>query len=89
MWKLFPEVLGLDNTYKTNRFNMYLFQITGVTNQGSVANFAFSLINTEKEEGYQWLCLHLEELRQQVGAPAPLVVITDKETALKNVLGRI
>lgn len=25
MWKRFPEVLGLDNIYKTNCFKMYLF----------------------------------------------------------------
>jgi hypothetical protein len=31
MWKKFPEVLGLDNTYKTNRFGLHLFQATGVT----------------------------------------------------------
>jgi hypothetical protein len=33
MWKRFPEVLGIDNTYKTNRFNMYLFQVTGITDK--------------------------------------------------------
>ena len=55
MWKVFLEVLGMDNTYKTNRFKMYLFQITGVTDQNSVVNFGFGLINTEKEEGYRWL----------------------------------
>jgi hypothetical protein len=40
MWKKFPEVLGLDNTYKTNRFRLHLFQATGVTDQKSLANFA-------------------------------------------------
>lgn len=89
MWKRFPEVLGLDNTYKTNRFKMYLFQATGVTDQRSVANFAFGLINTEKEEGFHWLSERLNELRQQVGAPEPTVIITDKEKALKNALLRV
>ena len=89
MWKRFPEVLGLDNTYKTNRFNMYLFQVTGVTDQKSLANFAFSLINNEKEEGFQWLCNCLDELRRKLEAPAPCVVVTDREQALKNALGRV
>lgn len=52
MWKRFPEVLSLDNTYKTNTFKMCLFQVTGITDQKSIANFSFGLINTEKEEGF-------------------------------------
>ncbi|KJZ69123.1 hypothetical protein HIM_11491 [Hirsutella minnesotensis 3608] len=89
MWKRFPEVLGLDNTYKTNRFKMYFFQVTGVTDQRTVANFAFGLINTEKEQGFSWLCERLDKLRREVEAPAPTVVITDKETALKKALLRV
>lgn len=27
MWVRFPEVIGLDNTYKTNKFKMPLFQV--------------------------------------------------------------
>ena len=86
MWKKFPEVLGLDNTYKTNRFKLYLFQVTGVTDQKSLANFAFGLINGEKEEHFQWLCDRLDELRVEVGADRPQVVITDKEKALRAAL---
>jgi hypothetical protein len=31
LWRRFPQVLSFDNTYKTNRFGMPLFQITGLT----------------------------------------------------------
>lgn len=86
MWQRFPEVLGVDNTYKTNRFKLYLFQVTGVTDQKSLANFAFGLINTEKEEGFRWLCESLNALRIQLTVLPPTVIITDKETALKNAL---
>ena len=86
MWKKFPEVLGLDNTYKTNRFRLHLFQATGVTDQKSLANFAFSLINGEKEHHFQWLCDRLDELRIDVGADTPEVIITDKEQALRAAL---
>lgn len=86
MWKRFPEVLGIDNTYKTNRFKMYLFQVTGVTDQKSVANFGFGLINNEKEEGFLWLCTQLEAIRMKLNIAAPAVMITDKETALRNAI---
>ncbi|KID59545.1 hypothetical protein MAN_10589, partial [Metarhizium hybridum] len=86
MWKKFPEVLGLDNTYKTNRFGLHLFQATGVMDQKSLANFAFGLINGEKEHHFQWLCDRLDELRIDIGADTPEVIITDKEQALRAAL---
>ncbi|KID97270.1 transposase, partial [Metarhizium majus ARSEF 297] len=86
MWKKFPEVLGLDNTCKTNRFGLHLFQATGVMDQKSLANFAFGLINGEKEHHFQWLCDRLDELRINIGADMPEVIITDKEQALRAAL---
>lgn len=86
MWKRFPEVLGLDNTYQTNRFKLYLFQVVGVTDQRSLAQFGFGLINTEKQAGYEWLCKQLDSIRRQLFVSKPGVVITDKEKALKNTL---
>ena len=86
MWKTYPEVLGLDNTYKTNRFKMYLFQVTGLTDQMKVMNFAFGLINSELEKAYDWLCAALDSFREQIGVAAPRVIVTDKETGLKNAL---
>ncbi|KJK73616.1 hypothetical protein H634G_11125 [Metarhizium anisopliae BRIP 53293] len=86
MWKKFPGVLGLDNTYKTNRFGFHPFQATSVTDQKSLANFAFGLINSEKEHHFQWLCDRLDELRINIGADMPEVIITDKEQALRAAL---
>ncbi|EXU94915.1 MULE transposase domain protein [Metarhizium robertsii] len=86
MWKKFPEVLGLDNTYKTNRFGLHLFQATGVMDQKTLANFTFGLINGEKEHHFQWLCDRLDELRIDIGADTPEVIITDKEQALRAAL---
>lgn len=74
----------MDNTYKTNRFGLHLFQATGVTDQKSLANFAFGLINGEKEHHFQWLCDRLDELRIEIGADPPEVIITDKEQALRT-----
>ncbi|KAG6281548.1 hypothetical protein E4U48_006694 [Claviceps purpurea] len=68
---------------------MYLFQATGITDQGSLANFAFGLINTETLEGFQWLCEQLNSLRLDVQAPAPKVVITDYEKALRKALNNV
>lgn len=34
---------------------MYSFKVIDITDEKSVANFAFGLINTEKEDGFHWL----------------------------------
>ena len=41
---------------------------------------------TEKEHHFQWLCDRLEELRIDIGAATPEVIITDKEQALRAAL---
>ena len=89
MWRRFPEVLGLDNTYKTNRYNLYLFEVTGVTDHNSLANFAFGLMSGEKEPDFQQLCTQLDLFRCQLDIPVPNVVITDMEKALKNAIETI
>jgi hypothetical protein len=35
MWKRFPEVLGMDNTFRTNRFKMPFFQVVATTDLSS------------------------------------------------------
>lgn len=55
MWGKYPWVLQLDNTYKTNRFNIPLFQVTGVTNVTTTFNAAFGLVDNEREDGFGWL----------------------------------
>ncbi|EAQ91972.1 hypothetical protein CHGG_00207 [Chaetomium globosum CBS 148.51] len=51
-WKRFPDVLNLDNTYKTNRFDMPFLNVTGVTNLHTTFNVAFAIVNKEDEEAY-------------------------------------
>jgi hypothetical protein len=89
MWKTFPEVLGLDNTYKTNRFNMNLFQISGMTDQMSVVPFAYGLSSAEGEGTYDWLLQQLDAFRIQLGVPVPTVVMTDKEEGLRNSVRKV
>lgn len=51
-----------------------------------MANFAFGLINTEKEDSFLWLSQRLKEVHQEIHMPAPTIIIIDKEMALKNAL---
>jgi hypothetical protein len=54
LWKLSPDCLLLDCTYKTNRFNMPLLNVCGVTGNNRTPQFALCFLSSEKEEDYQW-----------------------------------
>jgi len=86
MWKRFPEVQSYDNTYKTNRFGLFLFMVTGMTNTGSVFNAGFGLIDNEREDGFQWVADRVDKVRQKIGAAVPSVILTDFDKAMKKAL---
>jgi hypothetical protein len=86
MWKRFPWALQMDNTYKTNRFSMPLFTFTAWTHLNSVVSIGFRLVDNEREDGFTWLVMQMESIRNELSIPPPAVVITDKEAALKNAL---
>lgn len=52
MWKRNPEVLSFDATYKTNKFNMPLFQISSVSGLGTNYNIAWVLLKSERNEAF-------------------------------------
>ena len=51
-WERFPDIVSLDNTYKTNRFRMPFLNITGITNINTTFCIAFALVSAEDEEAY-------------------------------------
>uniref|UniRef100_A0A1Y1LWZ3 MULE transposase domain-containing protein n=1 Tax=Photinus pyralis TaxID=7054 RepID=A0A1Y1LWZ3_PHOPY len=80
----------MDNTYKTNRYGLYLTQITAVTDQNTTTNIAFALLSSETKESYYWMLGSLNQIREeQNNIRAPLVIITDMELALKNAVKAI
>ena len=79
----------MDNTYKTNRWGLYLLNIVTLTDHKTTANIAFGVSSSEKEESYHWMLASLDEIRREFQIPAPEVVITDFEKALKNALTTI
>lgn len=44
MWKRYSEVSSFDNTYKTNRYHMPFFNVTGSTCTGSTYNQCFGVV---------------------------------------------
>ena len=83
-WQENQEILSFDSTYRVNRFNMPLLQVTGSTALNTTFTIAFCLISAEKEPDFRWALQNLRDLAQERNIRPPLVILSDKDTAFKN-----
>ncbi|KAJ4715747.1 Calmodulin-binding transcription activator 2 [Melia azedarach] len=83
----FPHILLMDCTYKTNRYNLPLLEIIGVTSTNMTFAIAFSYLEAALEDNYMWA---LEKLRSIMDDNAlPTIILSDKELALMNAIQRV
>lgn len=87
IWHAFPQVLMMDATYKTNKYNMPLLEIVGVTSTNSTFSIAFVLMDEEKESNYTWALNCLKSTFD--GYDGPYVIVTDRELALMNACANV
>ncbi|XP_021736242.1 protein FAR1-RELATED SEQUENCE 5-like [Chenopodium quinoa] len=76
----YPHVIGMDSTYKTNRYNMPFFEIVGVTptNQNFLVGYVF--MRDECTASYRWV---LQRLRELIGFDKePSVFISNRDLEL-------
>ncbi|RYP07121.1 hypothetical protein DL764_002716 [Monosporascus ibericus] len=78
-----------DNTYKTNNKGLAFFQVISIGSLNKVFSYAFGLINNERQKGFNWLMDQVKALHQEIGAPPPLITITDYDTAIRNAIARV
>ena len=88
IWLRHPDVLLLDNTYKTNRFRMPLTNIVGITNQRSFFQIAVVFLKGEKEPEYAWVLEQLHKVMLDHHIEMPRIILTDRDTAYLNALGK-
>ena len=88
LYRLYPYVLKLECTYKTNRFNMPLLNMCGTTSFRSAPNLGCCLMSSETEAAYAWAFHQLSELMAHFEIPAPECVVSDRELALMTALNR-
>eukprot|EP00912_Choanoflagellata_sp_UC4_P001761 UC4_evm7s1127 len=75
----FHDVVEVDATYKTNRFNMPLVLATGIDNHGLTTLLCGALLKDEKASSYLWFMEALKAACQNVN---PTVIFTDGDTEL-------
>jgi MULE transposase domain len=80
----FPSTIVLDSTYKTNRHNMYLFDLVGVTATNSSFIIGQAFLSAETTEDYEWVLQWLHNYYVKAQLPAPKSISTDKAGGLAN-----
>ncbi|GAU10750.1 hypothetical protein TSUD_425190, partial [Trifolium subterraneum] len=88
LFNSFPTVLVMDSTYKTNKYNMPLFEIVGFTSTERTYNVGFAWLTNEKEDNFIWALQQLRSLVRNEGS-LPKVILTDRDTALMNAVGQV
>ena len=88
-WKKNAEVLLMDNTYKVNRFNLPLFEITGVTALNTNFNCGYCLAAREDTGTFTWILTRLKIVLGRAEIAEPAVVLTDFDQALKKALSEV
>ena len=73
----------IDCTYKTNKFNIPLMNVVGITATYATFNAGFAFLHAENEERYTWA------LQQFAHVLSPKVLCTDRELALMNGIARV
>ncbi|WCJ18213.1 hypothetical protein M5689_000583 [Euphorbia peplus] len=72
--------IGIDSTYKTNRYKWPLVEMVGMTPCNKNFLIAYVLMHNEKEESYRWA---LERLRELLPTDKnPHAITTDRELVL-------
>ncbi|CAH9094908.1 unnamed protein product [Cuscuta europaea] len=82
---LFPYVLIMDTTYKTNRYKMPFLEIVGFTCTLKTFSVAFAWMGAESAKHYMWV---LNELKV-ICPRSPLAIVTDRELGLIKALSEV
>ena len=89
MFKRFSTVLIKDCTYKTNRFNMPLLNLVGITNLNTTFEIGMAWLSGETESDYLWACNAFASIFVSEGITSSKVILTDSEQTLINAIKHI
>ena len=75
----------MDNTYKNNRYRMFLVEVIGITQTGLTFSTAFVLLAFKRENNFVSALERLKWLYFRVNT-YPKVMISDKDIARMNAI---
>uniref|UniRef100_A0A803N2G9 RRM domain-containing protein n=1 Tax=Chenopodium quinoa TaxID=63459 RepID=A0A803N2G9_CHEQI len=85
--RLFPYVILIDVTYRTNMYDVPLLEVIGVSSTGQNSHVAFGFMRNEKTTSFLWAMQRVKELFGSENNPG--VVVTDREWALMNAVEHV
>ena len=85
MLNTFPTFLVMDSTYKTNTYQMPLFEIVGVTSTKMTYSVAFAFLSFEQENNFNWALEMLDGLLTSK-LNMPNVIVIDRDPTLMKVV---
>lgn len=72
----------MDCTYNTNRFNIPLLTVIGVTNLGTIFTLGLVFLASEEKEEYIWALTQLKNRYKTIYFIHPVSNVTDADMAL-------
>lgn len=89
MYRLHPDILVMDCTYKTNKYNLPLLNVVAVTAFNTILPVAQCWLSGKKENDYVWAlnALHLFMIEYDINSPG--IVLTDRDLAYTNAADRV
>ncbi len=80
--EMYPDLIFADCTYKTNKYNMPLCILRGITVCNKSFYIGFTFLRHKDKDSFNWVMTQVKELYTRVGQKdGPEVVLTDKEDA--------
>jgi hypothetical protein len=83
------EVLLMDITFKTNRFQVKLFNIVGVTLLNTTFHLAFVFLTHKETADFTWTFTRLKKIYDELELTYPTTLINDMEPGLLSALRKI
>lgn len=82
-----PDILLLDCTYKTNRYNIPLLNICGVTSNNKNIALGCAFLENEQADGaMKWSLNCIRAMFDEFQIPLPRVIVHDRAQSLINAL---
>ncbi|CAI9260852.1 unnamed protein product [Lactuca saligna] len=80
----FSDVISMDATYRTNRYNMIFVPFTAINNHEKTINVGAGLISDETIESYSWLLKDFLSAHKK----KPTMILTDMDPALTSSISK-
>ena len=88
LMRYYPDIVLMDSTYKSNRYNMPLLHFGGVTPNNTYYSATFAFMSGESEEDFYWAIDQFKRLIR-FDLQRPKCFITDNDKGMRNALSQV